>query len=61
MLLSADIPRNRLEASLEKMLLPEYQSNDSDNCLVSPMGGEYLTREVTGVCGKHLHTLYPVE
>ena len=23
-------------------------------------GGGYLTREVTGVCGKALHTLYPV-
>ena len=25
-----------------------------------PGGGGYLTREVTGVCGKSLHTLYPV-
>ena len=25
-----------------------------------PPGGGYLTREVTGVCGKALHTLYPV-
>ena len=23
-------------------------------------GGGYLTREVTGICGKYLHTLYPV-
>ena len=23
-------------------------------------GGGYLAREVTGVCGKSLHTLYPV-
>ena len=25
-----------------------------------PGGGGFLTREVTGVCGKALHTLYPV-
>ena len=25
-----------------------------------PNPGGYLTREVTGVCGKSLHTLYPV-
>ena len=25
-----------------------------------PGGGVYLTKEVTRVCGKSLHTLYPV-
>ena len=40
--------------------LTSLPKDDEVSCEVRPRGGGYLTREVTGVCGKALHTLYPV-
>ena len=46
-----NLPAKNVPFSCEREAYPSY---------FSPGGGGYLTKEVTGVSGKSLHTLYSV-